>query len=288
MPYAPSGNAEIYYEEYGSGEVIIAIHGLTENTSYFTLTGVCQALARHYRVIAMDMRAHGKTRVHGEPRGYDVDTAGRDIAALADHLDLSRFHILSHSTGGFAAVRYAMENSARLITLMLTGTSSATNFFQVKEQGDVFHGRFARSFETNSWEKIMEGIKRHPFPFFRGIAEGRDRETLYDRAYEIMRMGDRQAIGAFVRSFYTDPDPRIDGLRKIVCPTLVMVGDKDDLFLEPSRLMAREIKDCRLRVLEDTGHMLAIEQPERMCREILAFLNDHPDRSGDGARFPSP
>jgi pimeloyl-ACP methyl ester carboxylesterase len=276
MPYAPSGNADIYYEDMGQGEPVIAIHGLIENTAYFTLTGVAQALSAHYRVIPMDKRAHGKTRVKGEPWGYDAETTGRDIEALADHLGLQRFHLLSHSTGGFASVRYAMENSRRLISLILTDTSSATCFFQVKDEGDAFHDRFAGNFEKYSWDKIMAGIRMQPFPFFRGIADREDRETLYKLAYEMIKTGDRAAIGRFIRSFYTDPDPKIEGLRKITCPTLVLVGDKDDLFLEPSRLMEREIPLSTLKIYENTGHMLAIEEPERMSRDVLDFLTAHP------------
>jgi pimeloyl-ACP methyl ester carboxylesterase len=275
MPYVRHGNAEIYYEDCGTGEPVIALHGLIENTGYFTLTGVSDALSAHYRVIPMDMRAHGKTRVDGEPWGYDVETAGKDIDALADHLGLERFHLISHSTGGFAASRYAMERSDRLISLVLTNTSSATSFFPVENDGGAFYDRFARSFEKNSCETVMAGIRLQPFPFFRGIADREDREVLYELAYEMIRVGDRQAIGRFIRSFYTDPDPRIEGLRNITCPTLVLVGEKDDLFLESSRLMKREIPDCRHVVFENAGHMLAIEEPDRLSREIMDFLGDH-------------
>ena len=277
MPYVRSGNADIYYEDHGKGEAVIAIHGLIENTGYYTLTGVADTLSAHYRVIPMDMRAHGKTRVDGEPWGYDAETAGNDIQALADWLGLSRFHLISHSTGGFASSRYAMEHSDRLISLVLTDTSSATCFFNVKQESDVFHDRFARSFEKNGWDKIMAGIKKHPFPFFRGIAEKNDNQAMYDRVFEMIKVGDREALGRFIRSFYTDPDPRIDGLRNIHCPTLVIVGEKDDLFLESSRLMSREIPDCRLIMFENAGHMLAIEEPERLGREILGFLMANPD-----------
>lgn len=272
MPYVRNGNADIYYEDYGQGEAIIAVHGLIENTTYFTRTGVCDALSKYYRVIPMDMRAHGKTTVDGEPRGYDEDTIAKDMEALADHLGLDRFHVLCHSTGGFMASRYAMTNSHRLLSLILTDTSSATDFFQDKQQSETFYNRFAKSFEKYPWDKVMAAIKMQPFPFFRGIADRKDKEALYDQAYEMIKVGDRQAIGAFIRSFYKDPDPRVEGLRKITCPTLVLVGDKDDLFIEPSRLMEREIPNCKLIVYENTGHMLAIENPEGMCRDILEFL----------------
>lgn len=273
MPFVRSGNADIYYEDYGSGEAIIAVHGLIENTSYFTRTGVCDALSARYRVIPMDMRAHGKTRVDGEPWGYDEKTIAEDMETLADHLGLERFHILCHSTGGFVASRYAMKNSHRLLSLILTDTSSATDFFQDRTQSATFYDRFARSFEKYGWDMVMAAIKMQPFPFFRGIADREDKEALYDLAHDMFRKGDRQAIGAFIRSFYNDPDPRVEGLRQIACPTLVLVGDKDDLFIDPSKLMEKEIPNCKLIVYENTGHMLAIENPKAMCRDILDFLS---------------
>jgi pimeloyl-ACP methyl ester carboxylesterase len=120
------GNVKIYYEDIGAGEPIITNHGLMEDCGYWSETGVTAKLAERYRVISMDMRGHGRTVVDGEPYGYDVATMGNDFGVLADELGLDRFHILSHATGGMAAVRYAMTTSERLISLMLTDTGSAT------------------------------------------------------------------------------------------------------------------------------------------------------------------
>ena len=114
MPFLSRDNANIYYEEAGSGEPVIAVHGLIENTAYWRVSGVSQRLAERYRFIAMDMRGHGRSVVEGEPTGYDADTIAADFEALADHLGCGRFHLLTHSTGGFAATRWAMENGPRL------------------------------------------------------------------------------------------------------------------------------------------------------------------------------
>jgi len=101
------GTARLYYEDHGQGEAIIAVHGLIENTTYWK--EIAGLLAGRYRFIAMDMRAHGRTVIDGEPFGYDEETMGQDIITLADHLKLERFHLLTHSTGGFISVRLAMR-----------------------------------------------------------------------------------------------------------------------------------------------------------------------------------
>lgn len=126
MSFFEKGNLRLYYEDVGSGEPIIANHGLMEDAGYWSETGVTARLAEHYRVISMDMRGHGRTVVKREPFGFDADTMADDFDSLADHLGLARFHILTHATGGMAGVRYAMTRSDRLISLMLTDTGSAT------------------------------------------------------------------------------------------------------------------------------------------------------------------
>lgn len=275
MPFFQNNTASIYYEDTGAGDPVIATHGLIENTTYWDKTGITPALSEHFRVISMDMRAHGNTTEDGEPKGYDIETCMDDITALADHLGIDRFHLISHSTGGFISVRLAMKEHDRIASLTLTGSASATTFIDKSAHNKLFHDRFALSFENNSWETILENIKKQPPPLFSGIAQTKDNQAMWDMTYEIIKIGDRNAIAAFIRSFYKDPDPLIEGLQKITCPTLVIVGEKDKLFLNPSKLMAKEIPDARLEILEDAGHMLSIERPEILKQMLTSFINEH-------------
>jgi pimeloyl-ACP methyl ester carboxylesterase len=61
-------------------------------------------------------------------------------------------------------------------------------------------------------------------------------------------------------------------LREIRCPNLVLLGEHDVMFIEPSKLLARTIPEVKHVVIEGLGHMLAIEDPERTSAELLAFL----------------
>jgi pimeloyl-ACP methyl ester carboxylesterase len=73
-------------------------------------------------------------------------------------------------------------------------------------------------------------------------------------------------------SFYTDPNPMVEGLRQIKCPTLVLLGEFDIVFLGPSEILAQEIPDARHVILDGIGHMTAIEDPQRTIEEIFEFL----------------
>ncbi len=277
MAFLNLPTAEIHYENTGAGEPVIAVHGLIENTTYWSETGIAARLSEKYRFVSMDMRGHGQSVATGTPPGYDAETIAGDMEALADHLGFKRFHLLTHSTGGFAASRWAMENSHRLAGLMLTDTSSATCLMPgSREEREAFFDKFAASFENQTWDEIVAFAKKRPFPFFRGIAEAENNEPMWETAHRIIRIGNRQEIAKFVRTFYQDPDLQVERLRNITCPVLILVGEKDDLFIEPARIMSGAIPNCRHVVLEGVGHMTAIEAPDRLAEELLSFLKDHP------------
>lgn len=266
--------AHIYFEDNGRGEPIIAVHGLIENTTYWK--NIADDIIKKYRFIPMDMRGHGRTVVDGEPYGFDVETVGDDIAALADYLNIERFHLLTHSTGGFAGVRYAMRDSSRLASLILTDTGSSTSVLPGDPESiRVFHTKFAHSFEKYDWEQMIAGIRVIPGPFFRGIMESPRAEEILQSAYEMIRLGDRPTIAEFVRTFYNDPDPRVEGLRAIRCPALIIYGEKDDLFIESSKLMAKEIPGARLIEYPGVGHMTALEAPRRLAQDVIEFAGLH-------------
>jgi pimeloyl-ACP methyl ester carboxylesterase len=270
------GTARFYYEEQGQGEPVIAIHGLIENTTYWK--EIAGPLSGRYRFIAMDMRAHGRTVVDDEPHGYDDETMGQDIIALADHLKLDRFHLLTHSTGGFVGVRLAMRDSSRLASLILTDTGSSTSLFPVGTDPEtirVGNIKFSSQFEKYDWDQIIKGVRIVPGPFFRGIVESPRIDEFLKSAHAMISQGDRATIATFVRSFYTDPDPKVEGLRGIDCPALIIYGEKDDLFIASSKLMASEIPGAELIMYPGVGHMTALECPELLARDVIRFIDQH-------------
>jgi len=278
MAYFQQGNAQIYYEDVGSGEPIISNHGLSEDCNYWSETGVTARLAQRYRVISMDMRAHGRTVVEGEPNGYDADTMAADFDALADHLRLDKFHLLSHATGGMVAVRYAMTRSERLLSLLLTDTGSATRPKMYDKQGQEQEEAIRAITEAPipaeppPVEELIANVHANPGVFLFKMAEHPDSASMWPIYDGFLRRQNRIAIIEFMRSFYTDPDPRVEGLRQIKCPTLILLGEFDYVFLEPSELMAKEIPNNKHIIIEGVGHMTAIEAPERTIKEILDFL----------------
>jgi len=277
MPFFKRDNVKIYYEDVGKGEPIIANHGLSENTIYWSESGVTAKLTEKYRMISMDMRAHGRTVVEGEPYGYDADTMATDFDALADHLGIDKFHILTHATGGMVGVRYAMTKSERLISLMLVDTGSATMpDYYIKNPPPTPSEEEIKAYrnwvQNASLDDIIQASRKNPGEFLFKMAEHPDSDRMWDIWKEVMRVQDREALAQFRSVFYTDPDHRIESLRQIKCPTLILIGEFDVVFLSASEIMAKEIPDNRHVIIPGVGHMTNIENTEDFLKEVFDFL----------------
>lgn len=281
MPSFQHQNVTFHYEEMGSGEPIIALHGLAQHSAYWLKTGIGEELAKQYRVIALDYRGHGLTKVEGEPKGYDVDTCLEDVNAFAEHLGLKRFHLMGHSTGGMIAVRYAMKYANdinqpehnRLLSLILCNTSSSTQFSNLPDVANkAAINLMANGFEKLSWPLIIQGLKLNSGPLFSGLSAAENSDELYAQTLELMKDGDGKSIGAFVRSFYQDKDPHIEELKKIICPTLVVTAELDHIFSKTSQHFLQNIPNVFHAHHPSCGHMTAVECPDWLAGEIMSFL----------------
>ena len=288
MAFFQNGNARIYYEDVGQGEPIICNHGLSEDTSYWSATGVTADLAEKYRVISIDMRGHGRTVIEGEPKGYDEKTMGEDFNALADHLGIGKFHLLSHATGGMYAARFGIRHSDRLLSQMLTDTGSETLPTMYHPDGSDITEE-DRELARAAMEQAMQNAATQPTPTYEERKAGwranpgvftfkMEQHPYSDRLFDVLdgfyqHRVSQQAFIEFRQSFYTDPDPMVEGLRQVKCPTLLLIGEFDIVFLKPTELMAKEIPDNRHVIMAGCGHMTAIEAPKWTAHELLDFLD---------------
>lgn len=108
---------ELYYQEKGTGEPLILLHGNGESSAYFKAQ--IEHFSGRYRVIAPDTRGHGRS-----PRGTAPFTIGqfaRDLYDFMEGLGLSSAVILGFSDGANIAVRFALDHPDRVRALILNG-----------------------------------------------------------------------------------------------------------------------------------------------------------------------
>ena len=184
MPYLQRSGAALLHQDIGDGPPVLTTHGLFENASYWSLPGVAARLSLHHRIVSVDMRGHGRTLTTKGADGFDLGTLGADLDAVADHLGIDRFHLVTHATGGMVGVRYAMADDQRLLSLVLTDASSAT----MVGSRDGYE-QLARLVEERTWPEL-HAVLREPlgaFLFSTGRSSA-ERGCLADRA-SVLRVG---------------------------------------------------------------------------------------------------
>src|SRR5258706_11291616 len=108
MPYVTvgkenSGDIELYYEDHGSGQPVVLIHGYPLSGASWEKQ-VPVLLDSGYRVITYDRRGFGKS---SQPTaGYNYDTFAEDLHKLVTQLKLHDFTLVGFSMGGGEVARY--------------------------------------------------------------------------------------------------------------------------------------------------------------------------------------
>jgi pimeloyl-ACP methyl ester carboxylesterase len=119
MSILQSKDVCLHYEQCGTGEDMILLHGNGENLHYFG--PLIPALSQTFRVTAVDMRGHGDSDIGNEPLTFEL--LAKDVARLMDALAIEKAHILGFSDGGNTALTFALGNSNRVRTLILNGAN---------------------------------------------------------------------------------------------------------------------------------------------------------------------
>ena len=118
MPKIDIGDAEIYYEEAGSGDPIMFVPGLAGGAAVWSRQ--IPAFSERYRTIAHDHRGCGQSTY--SMIDYSVDQMAADAIRLMDALKIERAHWVGHSTGGAMGQIVAQDYPDRLASLVLGAT----------------------------------------------------------------------------------------------------------------------------------------------------------------------
>jgi pimeloyl-ACP methyl ester carboxylesterase len=115
MSYADVNGIWMYYEEHGSGQPLVLLHGGYGTGQMFA--AILPSLASGRRVITVDLQGHGRTADVGRPLRFE--TMGDDVAALIGHLGLAQADVMGYSLGAGTALRTAIQHPALVRRLVI-------------------------------------------------------------------------------------------------------------------------------------------------------------------------
>jgi pimeloyl-ACP methyl ester carboxylesterase len=115
MSYADVNGLSLYYEERGSGDPLVLLHGGIGSGEMFV--ALVPELEAGRRVITVDLQGHGRTADIDRP--FSPEDMADDVAALAEHLGLAQIDLMGYSLGGEVALRTAIQHPALVRRLVL-------------------------------------------------------------------------------------------------------------------------------------------------------------------------
>ena len=258
MPYANASGVQLYYQDMGSGEPLLLVHGWPASSFYWK--SVIPLLARSYRVIAVDLKGFGRSD-KPEHASYEMPAMAEDLAALLDALGLSSVNLMGHSMGGMISYALTIAHPERVHRLIAVsapvhGPSAVFPYLRI----GTLPGLRTLAFPLSR----VQFVNRLVSTFFI-----RDEPVPQEVIEDIAKVTYRSALGSQLSMQSCDFTQQ---LAEIHCPTLLIYGQEDRVITPRQPLLAKaRIPQSRLEVLE-CGHCPSVECPEPFSRLIESFV----------------
>src|SRR5450631_2920127 len=275
MPYVNvakenSTDIDLYYEDHGSGDPVVLIHGYPLSGASWEKQ-VAVLLAAGHRVITYDRRGFGKS---SQPTtGYNYDTFAEDLQKLVTHLKLRDFTLVGFSMGGGEVARYLGKYGSNGVSKAVFISSVPPFLLKTPDNPEGVDG--------SVFEGIQKAVAQDRYAFFTDFFKNfyntdlllgkRVSEQAVQASWNVAAGASATACLACVPTWHEDF--RKD-LTHIDVPTLVIQGDADRILpIAASGLRtAKLIKGARLLVVKDGPHCVTWTHADEVNGELANFL----------------
>jgi non-heme chloroperoxidase len=275
MPYVNagkenSGDIDLYYEDHGSGDAIILIHGYPLSGASWEKQ-VAVLLAAGHRVITYDRRGFGKSS--HPTTGYNYDTFAEDLHKLVTQLKLRDFALVGFSMGGGEVARYFGKYGSKGVSRAVFISAVPPFLLKTPDNPEGVDG--------SVFEGIQKAIVADRYAFFAEFFKNfyntdlllgkRVSEQAVQASWNVAAGASATASLACVPTWHEDF--RKD-LTFVDVPTLVIHGDADRILpITASGLRtAKLIRGARLSVVKDGPHCITWTHAEQVNGELVEFL----------------
>jgi len=231
--YQAVGGVRLYYETYGAGPPLLLIHGNGGSIQDFKQT--IPYFAQHYRVLAVDSRAHGLSVDRGDSLSFEM--MADDFAALLTSLRLDSAYVLGWSDGGINAVVLALRHPSKVKRLAATGANFSPD---------------SAALMSALWKQQQRGYQEN---------KGKTRtDSKQKNDWKVFTLDVFQ------------PNIPLPRLRQVAAPAFIIAGDRDLITLEHTVAIYRHLRRAWLWIVPDSGHATLQEHADEFNRKVDAFF----------------
>jgi non-heme chloroperoxidase len=288
MPYVTvgkenSGDIQLYYEDHGSGDPVVLIHGYPlSGTSWEKQLPVL--LEGGHRVITYDRRGFGKS---SQPAaGYNYDTFAEDLHRVVSHLEVHDFALVGFSMGGGEVARYFGKYGSRGVSKAVIIGGVPPYLLKAADNPDGVDG--------SVFEGIQKAVASDRYAFFTEFFKNffntdvflgkRISEQAVQASWNVAASASPTASFACVPAWHEDFR---NDVARIDVPTLVIHGDADRIvpIKASGEKTAKLVKGARLVPIKDGPHAVNWTHADEVNAELVNFLGKGAaKRAAPGAR----
>lgn len=232
--FAAVRGIRLYYESYGAGPPLLLLHGNGGSLADFGQT-IPYFVARHYRVLAVDSRAQGRSADPADSLSFEQ--MADDFAALLTHLQLDSAYVLGWSDGGINAVLLALRHPEKVKRLAATGANFSPDSLAL---APALWRQQQRAYRQNQGRPPADPAKRNDWKVFE---------------LDVLQ-----------------PNVPLGALRRVQAPAFIIAGDRDVITLEHTVAIYRHLRRAWLWIVPNSGHATLREHADEFNRQVHGFF----------------
>jgi epoxide hydrolase 4 len=268
--FADSGGVKIHYVSAGTGSLVVLIHGFPDY--HYTWRDQMPALAKHFQVVAIDLRGYNKSDQPKEVENYAIERLVGDVAAVLKHFKKDKAIIVGHDWGGFIAWTFAMthpDQTERLVILNLPHPKGLMRELAHNPQQQK-NSQYARNFQKEDAAKNLT-----PERLVLWVKEPEARK----KYLEALRRSSIEGMLNYYKANYPKEPYQDDRtFPPVKCPVLMFHGLNDSALL-PGALNDTwkwVEKDLTLVTIPNAGHFVHRDAPEKVTKTMVRWLTQEP------------
>lgn len=254
------------FDDVGTGPPVIFLHGFPFSRKMWRAQ-IEFLSANGHRCIAPDLRGLGENvlarRSDEAVNVSKMDDMARDIVALMDQLQIQSAVICGLSMGCYVAFELIHLFPARVSALVLCGPRA-----QGPDQAEK------KSREAQAQLVLAEGmsVALASIPTMLAVKTVTEKPSVVEEVLQMVLDTPLRGAAAAQRGMAIRRD-YFGQLASISVPALIMAGAEDGVRTpEDAEFIHQRIKDSRLEVMADAGHLMNMEQPDRFNKTLIGFL----------------
>ncbi len=274
--YVAIDDTRLWVVERGSGSPVIVLHG-GPGLDHHEFAHHLDPLGEDFRLILIDQRSQGLSDPT-PPSTWTLERMAQDVIMLARAMGLKRYAVLGHSYGAFVALQNAVDYPGMAAaTIVSSGIPSARFLLDVDRHLQEFEPAEIKNRVIASWQKELTVetqeefnelmVDQMPFAFSDPLDPRIDnyvRESQGAYSPDVLRHFAGATYGGI------ELEQR---LGEVQSPVLVLAGRHDRICPpEAAEAIAAGVPRAELHVLEGSGHMTFVEEPELYLASVRSFL----------------